>query len=309
MKRPILFAAPIVVLLVVMIIPLGNLALGGISEKYLPPDNQVRVAQEEFDRTFPGFRTEPLTLVISNDDGQPVTDQQVAEIRSRAMAISGFTDPDNNPDAMWKPRPGTSNDPSVRVIQNGLINRNDAAEKIAELRDISPPRGISVYVGGTPALEQDSIHSLYSRLPLMVLLLISTTTVLMFLAFGSLVLPIKAALMSALTLGSTMGILTWMFVDGHGSGLMNYTPQPLMAPMIGLIIAVIYGLSTDYEVFLVSRMVEARDRGMSTTESIRVGTATTGRLITAAALVLAVVAVGLAVELPLHLRPQVLMLS
>ena len=95
MRRPILFAAPIVVLMIVMIIPLGNLALGGISEKYLPPDNQVRVAQEEFDRTFPGFRTEPLTLVISNDDGQPVTDQQVAEIRSRAMAISGFTDPDN----------------------------------------------------------------------------------------------------------------------------------------------------------------------------------------------------------------------
>ena len=290
MKRPIMFAAPIVVLMILLIIPLGKLALGGISEKYLPPDNQVRVAQEEFDRTFPGFRTEPLTLVIKADDGKPITDQQVAEIRSKAMAISGFTDPDNNPDAMWKARPGTTNDPSVRVIQNGLVNRNDAAKKIHELRDIVPPKGLSVYVGGTPALEQDSIHSLYSKLPLMVLLLITTTTVLMFLAFGSLVLPIKAALMSALTLGSTMGILTWMFVDGHGSGVMNYTPQPLMAPMIGLIIAVIYGLSTDYEVFLVSRMVEARDRGMSTTESIRIGTATTGRLITAAALVLAVVA-------------------
>ena len=71
---------------------------------------------------------------------------------------------------------------------------------------------------------------------------------------------------------------------------MNYTPQPLMAPMIGLIIAVIWGLSTDYEVFLVSRMVEARERGMSTAEAIRIGTATTGRLITGAALVLAVVA-------------------
>ena len=291
MKRPIMFAAPIVILMILMIIPLGKLALGGISEKYLPPDNQVRLAQEEFDRTFPGFRTEPLTLVIKGDDGQPVTDQQVAEIRSKAMAISGFTDPDNNPDAMWKPRPGVSNDPSVRVIQNGLVNRNDAAKKITDLRDIVPPKGLSVYVGGTPALEQDSIHSLFSKLPLMVLLLITTTTILMFLAFGSLVLPIKAALMSALTLGSTMGILTWMFVEGgHGSGVMNYTPQPLMAPMIGLIIAVIYGLSTDYEVFLVSRMVEARDRGMSTTESIRIGTATTGRLITAAALVLAVVA-------------------
>ena len=145
-------------------------------------------------------------------------------------------------------------------------------------------------VGGTPALEQDSIHSLFAKLPLMVVLLITTTTILMFLAFGSMVLPIKAALMSALTLGSTMGMLTWMFVDGHGSGLMNYTPQPLMAPMIGLIIAVIWGLSTDYEVFLVSRMVEARARGMSTAEAIRIGTATTGRLITGAALVLAVVA-------------------
>ena len=293
MKRPLLFAVPIILVMIAMIIPLGKLSLGGISEKYLPPTNSVRLAQEEFDKTFPGFRTEPITLVIQNKDGQPVTDQQVADIRSKAMGINGFTDPDNNPDAMWKERnylDGASKDPSVRVIQNGLVVRNDAARKITELRGIVPPKGLSLYVGGTPALEQDSIHSLFSRLPLMVLLLITTTTVLMFLAFGSLVLPIKAALMSALTLGSTMGVLTWMFVEGHGAGLMNYTPQPLMAPMIGLIIAVIYGLSTDYEVFLVSRMVEAREQGMSTTEAIRIGTATTGRLITAAALVLAVVA-------------------
>ena len=293
MKRPLLFAVPILLFMIALIIPLGQLSLGGISEKYLPPNNSVRLAQEEFDGIFPGYRTEPLTLVLQNNDGKPVTDQQVAEVRNRAMAISGFTDPDNNPDAMWKERPyldGASKDPSVRVIQNGLVTRNDASKKITELREIVPPKGVSLYVGGTPALEQDSIHSLFSRLPLMVLLLIITTTILMFLAFGSLVLPIKAALMSALTLGSTMGVLTWMFVEGHGSGVMNYTPQPLMAPMIGLIIAVIYGLSTDYEVFLVSRMVEARERGMSTTEAIRIGTATTGRLITAAALVLAVVA-------------------
>ena len=293
MKRPIGFAAPILILMILLIIPLGQLSLGGISEKYLPPDNSVRLAQEEFDKTFPGFRTEPLTLVIESDNGEPVTDRQVAEIRSEAMAIPGFIEPDDDPAKMWQERPyldGASKDPSVRVIQNGLEVRNDASKKIAELRELSPPRGLTVSVGGTPALEQDSIHSLFDKLPLMVLLLITTTTILMFLAFGSVVLPIKAALMSALTLGSTMGILTWMFVDGHGSGLMNYTPQPLMAPMIGLIIAVIWGLSTDYEVFLVSRMVEARERGMSTAEAIRIGTATTGRLITGAALVLAVVA-------------------
>ncbi|OBI82129.1 MMPL family transporter [Mycobacterium sp. E740] len=290
MKRPIAFAAPIVIVMILLIIPLGQLSLGGISEKYLPPDNPVRLAQEDFDRTFPGFRTEPLTLVIENTDGQPVTDQQVAEIRSKALAISGFIEPDGDPSKMWQARGGESTDPSVRVIQNGLENRNDAGKKIEELRSITPPRGLSISVGGTPALEQDSIHSLFDKLPLMVTVLIVTTTILMFLAFGSVVLPIKAAVMSALTLGSTMGVLTWMFVDGHGSGIMNYTPQPLMAPMIGLIIAVIWGLSTDYEVFLVSRMVEARERGMSTAEAIRIGTATTGRLITGAALVLAVVA-------------------
>jgi RND superfamily putative drug exporter len=209
------------------------------------------------------------------------------------MQIPGFIEQNNDPSTMWKERPyldGASKDPNVRVLQNGLVTRGDASKKINELRAMAPPRGVTVSVGGTPALEQDSIHSLFTKLPMMVVVLILTTTVLMFLAFGSLVLPIKAALMSALTLGSTMGILTWMFVDGHGSGLMNYTPQPLMAPMIGLIIAVIWGLSTDYEVFLVSRMVEARARGMSTAEAIRIGTATTGRLITGAALVLAVVA-------------------
>jgi trehalose monomycolate/heme transporter len=293
MKRPAAFAVPIVIAMILLIIPLGHLALAGISEKYLPPTNSVRMAQEEFDKIFPGFRTEPLTIVMQSDNGQPVTDQQIADVRNKAMGVPGFIDPNNDPSKTWQERPyldGASKDASVRVIQNGLENRGDAANKVAELRALSPPRGVTVSVGGTPALEQDSIHALFDKLPLMVVLLITTTTVLMFLAFGSVVLPIKAAVMSALTLGSTMGILTWMFVEGHGSGLMNYTPQPLMAPMIGLIIAVIWGLSTDYEVFLVSRMVEARERGMSTAEAIRIGTATTGRLITGAALVLAVVA-------------------
>ncbi|WP_243858305.1 MMPL family transporter, partial [Mycobacterium sp. DL440] len=292
MKRPIAFATPILVVMTLLVIPLGQLALGGMSEKYLPPDNSVRMAQEEFDKRFSSFRTEPLTMVIQSDDGKPVTDQQLDELRSKAAAVSGFTDADN-PSKMWQERNAQesgSKDPSVRSIQNGLVNSSDAPAKINELRALPAPHGTQVFVGGTPALAQDSIQSLFDNLPLLAVILVLTTTVLMFLAFGSIVLPIKAALMSALTLGSTMGILTWMFVeDGHGSGLLNYTPQPLMAPMIGLIIAVIWGLSTDYEVFLVSRMVEARERGMSTAEAIRIGTATTGRLITGAALVLAVV--------------------
>ena len=231
--------------------------------------------------------------MIHGNNHRPVTDNQVAHVRSKAMTVSGFIDPDNNPANMWKERPyldGASKDPSVRVIENGLVNRNDAGTKVDELRSISPPRGLTVWVGGTPALEQDSIQSIFAKLPLMAVILIGTTMLLMFLAFGSLVLPIKAAIMSVLTLGSTLGVLTWIFVDGHYSGWLNFTPTPLTAPVIGLVIAVIYGLSTDYEVFLVSRMVEARERGTWTADAIRIGTATTGRLVTAAALVLVVVA-------------------
>ncbi|MGK2882501.1 MAG: MMPL family transporter [Mycobacterium sp.] len=292
MRRPVLFAAPIILLLILLIAPLGNIALGGISEKYLPPDNSVRQAQEEFDRAFPGFRTEPITLVIQRDDGRPVTNGQVADVRNQALQIPGFAEPGGDPTQMWAERPvldGASEDPSVRVIQNGLVNRLDASDKVDELRSMAPQYGLTVWVGGTPTLEQDSVRTISTKLPWMILIALSTTTILMFLAFGSLVLPIKAALVNALTLCSTLGVLTWIFVDGHLSTWLNFTPTPLTAPVIGLIIAVIFGLSTDYEVFLVSRMVEARGRGMSTAEAIRTGTATTGRLISAAALVLVVV--------------------
>jgi trehalose monomycolate/heme transporter len=300
MKRPLLFAIPIIIAMIALVIPLHNLSFGGMSEKYLPPNNSARLAQENFDKVFPGYRTNQLTLVIESNNGSKVSDQQVAEIRNDAASINGFTDKN------WQERacPAIAGNPcvagpngttkpknhSVRVIQNGLSNAGDAAKKIAELRSITPPKGLSVLVGGTPALEQDSIHSLFDKAPLMLAVLLTTTMLLMFLAFGSVVLPIKAAVMSALTLGSTMGILTWIFVDGHFAKLLNFTPTPLMVVLIALVVAVGFGLATDYEVFLVSRMVEARARGMSTAEAIRIGTATTGRLITAAALVLAVVA-------------------
>lgn len=300
MKRPLAFAIPIAVGMILLVIPLGNLSLGGMSEKYLPPNNAVRLAQEHFDKNFPGYRTEQLTVVIQSSNHSKVTDQQVADIRSRISGINGFTDKTweeracpaiaGNPCASGPNGTTQPKDDSVRVIQNGLVNKNDAAKKIDELRAINPPKGLTLLVGGTPALEQDSIHSLFDKAPLMLVLLLSATLVLMFLAFGSVVLPVKAALMSALTIGSTLGILTWIFVDGHLSTLLNFTPTSLMVVIIALVVAVGFGLATDYEVFLVSRMVEARERGMSTAEAIRIGTATTGRLITAAALVLAVVA-------------------
>ncbi|WP_157110994.1 MMPL family transporter, partial [Nocardia elegans] len=277
MKHPLKVAVPLCIILLLLIIPVKNLKFGGISETYLPPDNPTRMAQEKFDEIFPLRQTDPIQLVI--------TTQNTGEIKAildEASGAPGLTDPFGTPGI-------PPNGSDVWVSEATMAPDANIEDTIAYLRSISVPDDVDLMVGGQPVLMQDSIDSLLDRMPLMIVLVVFVTTLLMFLTFGSLVLPIKAALMSALGLGSTLGILTWIFVDGHGAGLLNFTPQPIMSPVLVLIMAVIYGLSTDYEVFLLSRMVESRAQGASTTESVRSGTAQTGRIITAAALILLVV--------------------
>ncbi|WP_405134274.1 MMPL family transporter [Nocardia sp. NBC_01388] len=276
MKHPLKVAIPICVGLLLLIIPVKNLAFGGISETYLPPDNPTRLAQQHFDEYFPLRKSAPVQLIIvtSNpkDIGNILTQANKAPGLVKKSTFSIPATPPNGSD-VW-------------TTDAQLESVNDAGPTIDYLRSMDVPDDAQVLVGGQPAIQQDSISALLDRMPLMIGLVVLITTILMFLTFGSLVLPIKAALMSALGLGSTLGILTWIFVDGHGAGLLNFTPQPIMSPVLVLIIAVIYGLSTDYEVFLLSRMVEARTMGASTTEAVRAGTAQTGRIITAAALIL-----------------------
>ncbi|MGU3291529.1 MMPL family transporter [Williamsia sp. M5A3_1d] len=289
MRHPLKTAIPTVLLLLVLIVPFSNISFGGITEKYLPPGNDFRVAQQDFDRIFPTQRTEEIKLVIRYDENSSDDGKKLQQIADEANKIPGFTKQfslDSGQGALTGSIEGTST--GVVQMSAGLVDRDTAGDAVKALRGIDT-QGLTMYVAGTPALTQDSIDALLDNLPLMVVLLISVTFLLMFLQFGSVVLPIKAALMSALGLGSTLGVLTWIFIDGHGSGLFNFTPGPLMSPVLVLIIAIIYGLSTDYEVFLLSRMVEARQQGATTTEAIRSGTAHTGRIITAAAAILVVV--------------------
>ncbi|WP_280496729.1 MMPL family transporter [Nocardia asiatica] len=276
MKHPLKIAVPICIILLLLIIPVKNLAFGGINERYLPPDNKTRVALENFYEVFPLKKTDPVQIVMVSDDSTAVG--KVYKEAKAAPGQTGFDVPSRSP-----------RQPNVYRTSATLEDSENADPTIEYLRSIDVPDNVQLYVGGQPTIQKDSIDALLERMPLMIALVMLVTTLLMFLTFGSLVLPIKAALMSALGLGSTLGILTWIFVDGHGAGLLNFTPQPIMSPVLVLIIAVIYGLSTDYEVFLLSRMVEARTMGASTTEAVRAGTAHTGRIITAAALILLVV--------------------
>ncbi|RDI63149.1 MMPL family transporter [Nocardia pseudobrasiliensis] len=277
MKHPLKVAIPLCIILLLLIIPVKNLKFGGISESYLPPDNPTRVAQEEFDKLFPAFRTNSIQLVIVGTDRNAI-----GAAINKANQAPGLLQKFATPGAPPK-------DTDVWKTTTQLKDPDHPDETVDYLRSMDVSDSIQVLIGGQPVMQKDSIDTLMQRMPIMIALVVLATTLLMFLTFGSLVLPIKAALMSALGLGSTLGILTWIFVDGHGAGLLNFTPQPIMSPVLVLIISIIYGLSTDYEVFLLSRMVEARAVGASTTEAVRIGTAQTGRIITAAALILFVV--------------------
>ncbi|NDK88903.1 MMPL family transporter [Gordonia desulfuricans] len=290
MQHPVATAVPTVLILLLLTVPFGGIKFGGISEQYLPPNNSSRIAQENFDSYFPTERTEAIKIVIAYNPDDTAANAKIAEIAEEASKVPGFTKPFSisADDAGAKFGTYGDNGPAVVQMSAGLVDRTTAAAAIKDLRAINHD-GVSMWVTGTPTLTQDSIDALLKRLPLMAVMLVLITGLLMFLAFGSVVLPIKAALMSALGLAATLGILTWIFVDGHGATLANFTPGPLFAAVLVLIIAIVFGLSTDYEIFLLARMVEARQKGASTTEAIRMGTAYTGRLITAAAAILVVV--------------------
>ncbi|MCS5480537.1 MMPL family transporter [Corynebacterium sp. YIM 101645] len=263
-------------LLILLTLPLAGVKFGGINETYLPPSHETRVAQDEFNETFPAFRTEPVKLVVTN-----ATEQQLVDIYVQARDIGGLTAP-------FTPDHGTVD--GTTVLSAGIQDRDLNSQVIDQLRALEAPEGVGLYIGGTPAMEIESIEALLDKLPWMAIYVVVATFILMALVFGSLILPAKAVIMTVLGLGATLGILTAMFVGGLGAELFNFTPGPLMSPVLVLIVAIVYGLSTDYEVFLVSRMVEARDRGESTDDAIRYGTAQTGSIITAAALIMIVVA-------------------
>jgi trehalose monomycolate/heme transporter len=154
-----------------------------------------------------------------------------------------------------------------------------------------------VLVGGLSADTVDLLSSIKSHLPWMAGIIIAVMMVLLFLAFGSLVLPLKAVVMNLLSISASFGVITWIFADGHLQGFLGYTSTGFLdATQPIFMLAILVGLSMDYEVFLLSRVREQWDKphpGMSpserNTDAVAVGLQKTGRIITSAALLLAVV--------------------
>jgi RND superfamily putative drug exporter len=148
-------------------------------------------------------------------------------------------------------------------------------------------KGTDGTLGGVAAVDRDFVHAIYGNFPYVLAFVLLLTLILLARAFRSIVLPIKAAILNLLSLAATFGIVVFIFQEGHGSSLWNLTATQAITAWIPLMIfAFLFGLSMDYEVFMISRMREAYDETGSTERAIELGLARTGKLVTSAALIL-----------------------
>ena len=148
-------------------------------------------------------------------------------------------------------------------------------------------QGTDATLGGVPAVDRDFIHAVYGNFPYVLAFVLIFTLILLTRAFRSIVLPIKAAILNLISLGGAFGIVVFIFQMGHGSSLWNITATHAITAWIPLMIfAFLFGLSMDYEVFMLTRMREAYDETGSTDRAIELGLARTGKLVTSAALIL-----------------------
>jgi RND superfamily putative drug exporter len=197
----------------------------------------------------------------------------------------------------------SGSDTWVQVFFKGDPRSKEARALVERVRQVPPPPGASVLVGGVSAELVDLLHDMKSRLPLGVSTVVVTIFVLLFLMLGSVVVPLKAVVLNFLSLTVTFGALVWVFQDGHLTGLLGTERLgsiDALEPMLVFVIA--FGLSMDYEVFLLSRIKESFDQTGDNKASVALGVQRTGGLITSAALLLAVVILGFAAGKVLSLK-------
>jgi uncharacterized membrane protein YdfJ with MMPL/SSD domain len=284
MRRPVAYIVVIVVALLALGSPFRHITWGGTDARALPASSAPRVVQEALSRDFPANSTTPIEAVVSF--GAPATGQAqraaLAGYAARVAHVAGVTS------AQVTGVHGTIARVDLRYVPGPASAAARAI--VARVRQVPAPPGAQVFVGGTTAQLVDELGSLGKTLPWMALVVCLATFVLLFLAFGSVVLPVKAIVMNALSLSATFGVIVWIFQEGHLSGLLRFTATGTIDPTMPiLMLAIIFGLSMDYEVFLLSRIRERYDLTGDNAASISGGLQLTGGIITSLALLLVIV--------------------
>jgi uncharacterized membrane protein YdfJ with MMPL/SSD domain len=277
MRRPAPIAVASAAFLIALGIPFLNLKFTSVDAQVLPEERSARQVDDVLRSEFPPFRDSPVRVLVEN--GSPAA---VAQVQEELRGTEGIVQV--NP-----PRQLEDGNTVVEAVSDSPFIEERSRETVTEIRDLPEPSGSQVLVTGATANFVDFQDSLEEHLPIAVAIIVVATLVVLFLMTGSVILPVKQLLMNVLNLTAVFGILVFIFQDGRLEGLLDYTSQGgLEQTMPILLFAVAFGLSTDYGVFLLSRIKEARDGGASDSEAIAMGLERTGRIVTAAALLFAI---------------------
>jgi len=326
MRRPLLIATPVLALLILAGLPFAGIQLStGGNLDDLPPTPAVdgfRILADE----FPGGASDPVVVALRADgpianDGSlspesiAAFERYVADVEAVAAAddVASVLDPPPGiepaaylgllalPSAQRPPEAAgldahverwvTGDVARVDVFGSSLPDSAEGRALVDRIRAVSPPDGITeVLTGGLPSRSRDFIASFASSVPWAVAIVVGVTAVVLFLTFGSVILPLKAVLMSLLSITASFGALVWIFQEGNLSGLLAFDPSgTLVASTPILMFAVLFGLSMDYEVLLLSRIRERYVATGDNTRAVAEGIGITGGLITGAALIMVAV--------------------
>ena len=278
MKRPVAVVFLSLLILGTIASPIKDIVFSQVDTRVLPASDKAAIAAQVGLEKFPGEQANPIEIVIPNGT-------------SKMVAINSFvSELANIPGVMNIGAPETvGTDVRIAAIHS-MGARTPAAEKmITEIRALNVPEG--TLVGGVAADYADSQIGIAKTLPLALGWIAVGTLILLFMFTGSIILPIKAVILNLLSLSATLGAMTWIFIGGHLTWLVgSFTNTGSIDTSIVILIAVVaFGLSMDYEVFLLSRIKEEHDAGHSNIESVALGLQKSARIITAAAVILSVV--------------------
>jgi uncharacterized membrane protein YdfJ with MMPL/SSD domain len=297
MRRPLVAAAAVTLLLLSMASPVLRLHLGQADFDSFPDSLDAVQAINLLTDKWPSGSTLDLQVVVTRAD-EPATQAAIERLTPRILGIEGLSGP---------PTTSLSRDGTVERISylmsgggNDLRNRDIVREVRGEIvpEVFGSVAGVRALVSGESAYTLDIVDFYSKGMPLVMAFVLGLSFVLLLVAFRSIVIPIKAIILNLLSTGAAYGVLVWVFQDGHLADVIGFKPGPIESFVPVFIFTILFGLSMDYHVFILTRIKEARDRGLSSNEAVARGIAiTSGTITSAAAIMVVVFAVFVTLEL------------
>jgi RND superfamily putative drug exporter len=302
MRRPVLVLIPTVAFVLFVGSPFLQLRLANADTQTLPPQAESRRGYDTLVANYPGQEQSTVTVVIDWRDGDPRSPDAAAYLTG---LIALYEQPTNvlkqqlNVLRVNPPVYGT-HIAALGVVISKPASSDEARELVRTIRGQTPimmfgaPAGGELLVTGQTAFDLDTIEFIARHSVTAIAFVITMTLLALFLLLRSVVLPIKAVVMNLFSIAASFGALVWIFEQGHFSTLLNFTPQSLDPTVPVILFCIVFGLSMDYEVLLLSRIQEEYQRTGDNTRAVAEGLERSGRLITAAALIMVAVFVGFA---------------